>query len=430
MNYQGKNALVAGMQSSGVSASNLLKSLGANVTVMDDKLSPITPAELEAILPKTDIVVISPAIPNTHPLVSLSTRLNVPIISEMELGISELSAEKIMITGTNGKTTTVQMVEKLLTIMGKKAMAMGNIGYPVSQVVLDKTPLDYAVIEASSFQLEYIKSTHAKIAVLLNLSPDHMDRYASFRDYVAAKEQIFTNLTAKDYAVLNYDCKIIRAIGDRLRCKVIWVSTKSEVGDIFVKDNYYYFMKQPMMNVRESAVRGEHNRFNFMTAMYVGLILGAKKEHLMALVREYSLSPHRIEYVCSIGGKSYFNDSKGTNIGATVTAVKALEGKVGLILGGSDKNEEYFELFEAIDGLVECVAVTGSNADKIVGAARKVGFMRIKVCDTLKTALEYVSSDVNVENVLFSPASASFDRYKNYAERGEVFKQLVYATKI
>ncbi|MFA5450076.1 MAG: UDP-N-acetylmuramoyl-L-alanine--D-glutamate ligase, partial [Clostridia bacterium] len=378
-----------------------------------------------------DMVLVSPGIPNTHPVIVEAKERGVPIVSELDLGASLLKAEIIMVTGTNGKTTTVDMIGKGLSIMSKKAKVMGNIGYPVSQVVLDGTELEYAVIEASNFQLEYTSHIRPKIAALLNLAPDHIDRYKSYDEYVAAKKRVFLNQTENDFAILNADSRAIREIGKELKAQKIWVSTREAKGDFFVKDNYYYYMGEPLVSVKESRMKGEHNRFNIMTALNVMNILGGKREQFISLIRDYKLLPHRVEYVSTINGISFYNDSKGTNISACKASIDAVKGGgIGLILGGSDKHEEFCEFFDDISDSVKFIAVTGGNEDKIYSAAMKVGFQNIEICPSLSDAIRLLYSKEGIDTVLFSPASASFDRYRGYAHRGDTFKELVYSIEV
>ncbi|MBR2479695.1 MAG: UDP-N-acetylmuramoyl-L-alanine--D-glutamate ligase [Clostridia bacterium] len=426
-----KTALVMGIQASGISASNLLSRLGYEVRLYDDKL------EIEnnyrdrgeEIYENLDLIVVSPSIPYDHPVVREAESRNIKVISELELGVRELKSTVIAVTGTNGKTTTVDMLEKVLKIMGKKVKTMGNIGYPVSQVVLDGDEPEYAIIECSSFQLERTYTLHPKYALFLNLSPDHMDRYNTYDDYFNAKKRVFNMQNVTDYAVLNYDTKQIRELAKHLPVTIKWVSSKEQKGDVTVKDNYFYLLGQPLISTRESRARGEHNRFNMSAVMTVAKSLGATKEQLCTFVREYRVLPHRVEFVGTVDGISYFNDSKGTNIGACLSAIRTVGGNVGLIMGGSDKKEDYCEFFDEIYGKVKYVAVSGANAEKIFGSAMKVGFTDIKITSTLDDAVNLLANKEGIDTVLFSPASASFDRYSDYQERGEYFKNKVYALK-
>ena len=427
-----KTALVMGIQASGISARNLLLKMGYEVRLYDDKLEIENNFKDrgEEIFENLDLIVVSPSIPYDHPVVKEGEERGIKVISELELGASELKEVTIIaVTGTNGKTTTVDMLEKMLKIMGKKVRTMGNVGYPVSQVVLDGEELDYAIIECSSFQLERTYTLHPKFAVFLNLSPDHMDRYLTYDDYFNAKKRIFNAQCVTDYAVLNYDSKHIRDLAKRLPVTIKWVSSKEQKGDVTVKDNYFYLKGQPLVSVRDTRARGEHNRFNMSAVMTIGATLGATKEQLISFVREYKVLPHRVEFVGTVDGINYYNDSKGTNVGACLSAIRTVGGNVGLIMGGSDKKEDFTEFFDEIYDKVRFVVATGANAEKIYHSALKVGFSDISITETLDEAVELLSKRREVDNVLFSPASASFDRFSGYQERGEYFKNRVYALK-
>lgn len=427
-----KTALVMGIQSSGISAKNLLIKLGYAVRLYDDNL------ELEnnykdrgdEIYENLDLVVVSPSIPFNHPVVKGAEERRIRVISELELGASELKdCTIIAVTGTNGKTTTVDMLEKVLKIMGKKVKTMGNVGYPVSQVAYDGEELDYAIIECSSFQLERTYTLHPKFALFLNISPDHLDRHESYDEYFNAKKRIFNAQSVTDYAVLNYDVKQIRELAKKLPVAIKWVSSKEQKGDVTIKDNYFYLLGQPLISVRESRARGEHNRFNMSAVMTVARLLGATKEQLQSFVREYRVLPHRVEFVGATNGINFFNDSKGTNVGACLSAIRTVGGNVGLIMGGSDKKQDFYEFFDEIYGKVKYVAVTGANAEKIYDSAMKVGFTDIKITPTIDDAVKLLCGIPGVDTVLFSPASASFDRFSGYQERGDYFKSRVYALK-
>lgn len=436
MRFSDKHALVAGMQASGISATYLLLREGAEVVCFDDNekvdvagflcLHDVKKIDFDSI----DFVVVSPSISKFHSIIKICEEKNIPVQSELEFGCSFLDCKKIMVTGTNGKTTSVTMIEKLLSSAGFRCKAMGNIGYPVSQVVLDGTRLDYAVIEVSSFQLEHIGNLHPDISVVLNLAPDHLDRYNGYGDYVATKSGICRYQMKKDYFVYNNEDGAVRGFVKYTEAKPVPVSVRSRVSDVYIKDNFFMLGDSSVCHVKECRLRGEHNRFNLLIAMNVGNLCGVRKEHMAKLVREYCLLPNRIEYVTTINGKNYYNDSKGTNVHACRYAIASLEGSVGLIMGGSDKNEDFCEFFENIDDKVVSVAVTGSNAEKIYNSAQKMGFCDVKIYPDLETCVQKLSENEMVTNVLLSPCCASFDRFRSYAERGEKFKEIVYAIKV
>ena len=422
-----EKAIVIGMRLSGTAAKALLSKQGYEVVGVDDNPE-IAPATPDCPIEEFALGVVSPAIANDHPLIVAAQKAGVKLISELELGIRNLKGIKVVVTGTNGKTTVCDMIDKALKLSGISCRTMGNIGYPVSQVALDGTEYAVNIIEASSFQLEHTYTLRPDYAVLTNVAPDHMDRYPDFAGYFAAKKRVFRLQTASDVAVLNYDQPAIRELGKHLASEVVWVSAAEAVGDCYIKNNAFYLRGEQLISVKESKLRGEFNRFNMMTAITVAARLGATKEALKKFVREYRPLPHRIEYVGVFRGKRCFNDSKGTNVSATLAALDAMEGSTALIMGGSDKKEDYCEFFLDVPEKLKFVAVTGANAEKIYGSALKVGFNDIVIVKDLQAAIIRAAESA-ADIVLFSPASASFDRYTGYKERGERFKNLVSALK-
>ena len=422
-----EKAIVIGMRLSGTAAKALLSKQGYEVVGVDDNPE-VAPAAPDCPIEEFALGVVSPAIANDHPLIVAAQKAGVKLISELELGIRNLKGIKVVVTGTNGKTTVCDMIDKALKLSGISCRTMGNIGYPVSQVALDGTEYAVNIIEASSFQLEHTYTLRPDYAVLTNIAPDHMDRYPDFAGYFAAKKRVFRLQTASDVAVLNYDQPAIRELGKHLASEVVWVSAAEAVGDCYIKNNAFYLRGEQLISVKESKLRGEFNRFNMVTAITVAARLGATKEALKKFVREYRPLPHRIEYVGVFRGKRCFNDSKGTNVSATLAALDAMEGSTALIMGGSDKKEDYCEFFLDVPEKLKFVAVTGANAEKIYGSALKVGFNDIVIVKDLQAAIIRAAESA-ADIVLFSPASASFDRYTGYKERGERFKNLVSALK-
>lgn len=435
-NYSGKKVLIMGIQTSGISAAFLLRSMEAKVILYDDAINrnfydfeTVDNTTVFEILKDIDVIVVSPAIPKTHFVLKEAEKYKIYVIAEMELGSSMLSCKQIMVTGTNGKTTIVNMLEKLLLSAGLKVKAMGNIGYPVTQVVLDRMELDYAIIEVSSFQLEHAHNIKPYISVITNLAPDHLDRYDSYLDYVNTKQNICKLQDSSDYIFVNNEDGAARRFVKVTKATPIAISTRTTLSAIYIKDNFFMMEDTSLCHVKDCKLRGEHNKFNLLMALNIGYLLGVKKEHLTNLIKDYTLLPNRVEYITTINGISYYNDSKGTNIHACRFAIESIEGKVGLIMGGSDKNEDFCEFFENIDPKVVKVAVTGGNAEKIYNSALKMGYTNISISKELVDAVELLSNSKNVDNVLLSPGCASFDRYKNYAERGDKFREIVYGIK-
>lgn len=435
MKLEGKRTLVLGMKASGISACNLLREKKAIVSYYDDFINPLPndfenmkDKSMDEILYGVSLIVVSPSITERHDVILEAKKRRIPVISELELGASFLSCPIIAITGTNGKTTTACMLEKIFSATGKKVKTMGNIGYPVSQVILDKTRLDIAIVEASGFQLENIRAFHPYISILTNLAPDHMERYSDFNEYIKVKTNIFKNQTERDFSLLNIDDKNVRGVYNACKGKVIAISAKKRSAPVYIKDNYFFWQDDALCHIKEARSRGEHNRYNLLMAINTALIFGCNREHILNLIRDYAPLPHRVEYVTTIRGKSFYNDSKGTNIHSCRYAINSLEGDIGLIMGGYDKNEDYSEFFENIDPKVKYVTATGSNAEKICSQALKMGYCNISIEESLEDCI-YKLMEKDVMNILFSPSAASFDRYKNYAERGDVFKGLVYEIK-
>lgn len=431
-----KKVLVMGIQTSGISAAFLLRNLGANVCLYDDTADrdfyDFDTVDKDSVLScakDVDLIVVSPAIPKTHFVLGFVSKYNIKVVSELELGCSLLSCKQIMVTGTNGKTTIVNMIEKLLLSAGHKVKSMGNIGYPVTQVVLDKIELDYAIVEVSSFQLEHVYDIKPYISVITNLAPDHLDRYESYSDYIATKQNICKNQDNNDYIFVNNEDGAARRFVKHTLARPITVSTRANLSWVYIKDNYFMMEDTSLCHVKDCRLRGEHNRFNLLMALNIGFLLGVKREHLVNLIKDYTLLPNRIEYVTTINGISFYNDSKGTNIHACRYAISSIEGNIGLIMGGSDKNEDFCDFFESLDPKVIKIAVTGGNAEKIYNSAMKMGFTNITVTKELADAVSVLTLSKGVENILLSPCCASFDRYKSYTERGDKFREIVYGIK-
>ena len=361
-----EKAIVIGMRLSGTAAKALLSKQGYEVVGVDDNPE-VAPATPDCPIEEFALGVVSPAIANDHPLIVAAQKAGVKLISELELGIRNLKGIKVVVTGTNGKTTVCDMIDKALKLSGISCRTMGNIGYPVSQVALDGTEYAVNIIEASSFQLEHTYTLRPDYAVLTNIAPDHMDRYPDFAGYFAAKKRVFRLQTASDVAVLNYDQSAIRELGKHLASEVVWVSAAEAVGDCYIKNNAFYLRGEQLISVKESKLRGEFNRFNMMTAITVAARLGATKEALKKFVREYRPLPHRIEYVGVFRGKRCFNDSKGTNVSATLAALDAMEGSTALS-GFSDpiRSSSYqYQTEGYIDAMEGMIVRAPANATRI-----------------------------------------------------------------
>lgn len=468
MTFKDKKVLVVGLARSGIGAAKLLSSLGAMVTVSDSKrrcmLEPqiqklpssvevITGYNPEETFAASDIIVISPGVPGTIPPLNYARSKGIPIISEIELAFqvmkSVMEVPFIGITGTNGKSTVTTLVDLMLKESGQRTLLGGNIGNALTeeiqkslfvngQISVEEAP-DYIVAEISSFQLESIKEFRPKISALLNISPDHLDRYESMADYINAKAEIFSNQTAEDYLIVNADDPLIRQlISEKLKVKsdgpkILFFSTEKIVEGIYMKDselfvNLPYFPLQashfPLIPVNELKIRGAHNIENAMAASLIALMSGSQPEDVKNVLRSFQGLEHRMEFVKEIKGITFINDSKGTNVGAVAKSLESF-GNLVIIMGGTDKGSDFSILKEQMKKKVKTLILIGEAKDKIERSLGDTVDM-YKVQD-LKEAVELSMSKASSgDTVLLSPGCASFDMFQNFEERGREFKRAVY----
>ncbi len=447
MELEGKRVLVVGLGKSGVSAALFAHARSAKVTVSDSKAE----AQLGKDIPKLldlgivvetgshgertfrdqDLIVVSPGVPYNTPQLQQARALGVPIIGEVEFASRFLRGPIIAITGSNGKTTTTSLCGEILGKSGLATQVGGNIGKPVTDMIESSKPETRNVLEISSFQLETIDTFHPQIAAILNITPDHLDRHGTFAAYVAAKARIFENQTARDFAILNAEDKACAELGDGLQAQVYWFGQKERSGrGSFVRAAKIYFrtdagVEQEIMPLNEIALKGAHNVENVLAAVCVAVLSGCQPEQIRSAVREFKAVEHRLEHVATIGGVSYYNDSKATNVDATIKALESFPANIHLILGGKDKGSDYSVLTPLLKQRVKQVYTVGAAAEKIESQISGVPLISAKTLDkALRAASEIaVSGDV----VLLAPACASFDQFDSYEHRGRVFKQLVMA---
>lgn len=459
MNVKGLQATVVGLARSGVGAARLLQHLGAQVTVADRK----EPEELRGILPQVDqsgiavrvgaqyesalegadLVVISPGVPTQLDALSRVHARGVRVIGELELASCFVTAPIVAVTGTNGKSTTVTLIGKFLQESGKRAFVGGNLGIAASEAALacvqatpgSPPPYEYAVFEVSSFQLETTEQFHPWIASILNVTLDHMDRYASVDDYVAAKARIFANQTAGDYALFNLDDARVAALRGRTKGAVLGFSrsgaTLSGVAGATVLDGD--LIVTTVRGAREEICRrsdmrliGLHNVENVMAAVTCGLLCGCSIEAIRAVLRSFPGLEHALEVVRERRGVRFVNDSKGTNVDAVLKALEGIEQPIWLIAGGRDKGGDFSRLGRAIRERVKGLILIGEAASRIQAAMGD--FDRCRSAATLRDAVELAAREAQPgEVVLLSPACASFDMFADYQDRGRQFKALVQA---
>jgi UDP-N-acetylmuramoylalanine--D-glutamate ligase len=447
---EGKHVLVLGLGRSGLAATRLLQGRGARLLVVDSARTPEleqTAAQLKAEGVRVelgvetapaepfDLVVVSPGVPWTNPvLIELSER-KVPIIGEFELGYQHALCLNVAITGTNGKTTTTELVERILQAHHVRTLSAGNIGRPICSVIDQTRGLDFLTLEVSSFQLETIRFFRPAVAVLLNITPDHLDRYSGMADYALAKARLFMNQQPFDWAIVQSEALAqLRALQVNIPSKVITFSAANRRADLTL-DRTLLVSKLdgwtgPLLNLEDCRFSGPHNAENAMAALAVGRVLRIPLETMVEALKSYQPAAHRCELVAEINGVKYVNDSKATNLDAVQKALLSMpqarsgEPNVWLIAGGRDKAFEYYEVGPLLSQRVKGAFLIGETREKI-----RAAWSLFTPCTAVDSLLEAVAeaarSAVAGDVVLLSPACSSFDQFRNYQHRGEVFRQAV-----
>ncbi|WP_158943299.1 UDP-N-acetylmuramoyl-L-alanine--D-glutamate ligase [Granulicella sp. S190] len=447
MDLKNKRVLVVGLGKSGLSAAMFLRAQGARVTVSDTRSAVALAKEIPALLEagimvesgghglltfrRQDLIVVSPGVPMDTPEVKQVVAFGLTVIGELELASRYLKGQVVAITGSNGKTTTTTLVGKILSDAGVSTQVGGNIGLPVIDLVAKSTPETVNVLEVSSFQLETVEEFHPQIAVILNITPDHLDRHGSFEKYVAAKERIFEKQGSGDALVLNGDDRVTQMCAAQAKSEVFWFSgTKATRRGAFVRDGVIVWVEkeggatEPIMPVSEVHLKGAHNIENALAAVCATRLAKVSAESIRASVASFTAVEHRLELVRELNGVEFYNDSKATNVDATMKAVSSFSKGIHLILGGKDKDSDYGLMAELLKERVKAVYTIGSAAEKIERQLH--GVVKMVAAGTMQTAVaEAAKAAVAGDVVLLSPACSSFDQFENYEHRGRVFRQLV-----
>jgi len=440
MNLQNKRAMVVGLGKSGVAAARFLQERGAVVTACDAKgfsgeiagVKIQTGAAQWNGLAAQELIVISPGVPVQTAELERARGLGIPVIGEVELASRFLLGKALAITGSNGKTTTTTLVGKILADAGLATQVGGNIGTPVMELIRTSTPETWNVLEISSFQLETAVEFHPQIAVILNITPDHLDRHGSFEQYVREKEKIFARQDASDFLVLNADDKNTQMAAGRTKSQVYWFSgARPHVKrGAFVHQNVIVFVPQegaamePVLPLVEIPLKGAHNVENVLAAVCAARLAGVSAESIRESVKSFEAVEHRLQFVATVNGVDYYNDSKATNVDATMKAVASFGGGIHLILGGKDKDSDYTLLAPLLRERVKSVYTIGSAAEKI--GRQLAGVTKIVEAETLASAVTLAAAVAQTgEIVLLAPACASFDQFENYGHRGRVFVECV-----
>lgn len=450
MDLNGKRVLVIGAGKSGIAAVNLLDKLNVEITLYDgnkdtdlvslkeklpkDAMVDIILGEMPENVKKTiDLIVISPGVPTDLPMVEEFAENGVPVWGEVELAYAFSKGEVVAVTGTNGKTTTTALIGEIMNEYYKSVYVVGNIGIPYTKVVSSTKDESVTVIEVSSFQLETIKDFRPKVSLILNITPDHLNRHHTMENYIAAKEKVTVNQTKNDTCILNYEDEVLRKFGKTLDCKVRYFSSKQKIenGAYLENDNIVYNDGKEdvvICNIHELKLLGTHNYENVMAGVLAAIAMDVPFDMIRKAIKEFTSVEHRIEYVATKNGVKYYNDSKGTNPDAAIKGIQAMITPTLLIGGGYDKQSEYDEWIEAFDGKVKLLVLIGQTREKIADTARKHGFNDIVLADSLEEAINICKDNAKEgDAVLLSPACASWGMFKSYEQRGNIFKEIVNA---
>ncbi len=442
---RGKKISVIGMARSGVAVAHLLNRQGAKLFVSDNGKKENLESEVagltEAGIPyeigrhteriyDCSLLVISPGVPSNAPVVVEAQKRRVKVVSELEIASLFCQASIVAITGSNGKTTTTTLIGRILGDAKKNHVVAGNIGTAFSSVVLGLAPTDIAVLEVSSFQLDHVEAFRPRISVILNITEDHMDRYGhSMERYAASKARVFENQKVDDVLIYDADDEWCRKEAAQAKCRTIGFSLKMKPEEgAFVENGMLVTVidgkRTEVVQCDEISIKGMHNLYNSMAATLVGQLLGVGGASIRSTLKNFKGVEHRLEFVREVDGVRYYNDSKATNVDSVWYALQAFKEPIVLLLGGRDKGNDYGRLIDLVKNRVKAIVAIGESADKVENA-----FLASTSVTRVHSMEEAIQKAKNLANngdvVLLSPACASFDWYKNYEHRGQVFKDLV-----
>ena len=435
--------LIVGISKSGISVTEFLLSKGAKCYTYDDSESDRVKADCKRLetlgavnvscnevfdlLGEIDVVVLSPGIAIDHDIPLKAKKLGKRIIGELELASIYCNSPIIAVTGTNGKTTTCTMIDVLLKGGEVDSVLCGNIGTPISSVLHKLTENSVVVAETSSFQLETVSSFTPHITVITNVTPDHLSRHYNMENYLFIKGKSLMNLKESEYAVICYDDPMALKLAEKTRAKVVYFSAKTQVNGAYVEDNKIYYKGKVVSDLASLPISGEHNVLNFLASLCVAKIMGLDNESIIESAKTFKGVKHRIQHVATVGGVDYYNDSKATNVDATLKAIDSMAKPTVLILGGKDKGLDFTELFEKIKrSRVKKVVVTGESRFRLIESAKAVGFESLSMVEDFYLALDLAAMIAKEgDSVLLSPACSSFDRFTDFEQRGDEFIKFV-----
>ena len=440
--------LIVGAGRSGVCSARMLLELGKEIIIYDSNVNldknavkeqigtdkdidfvtgEVNSADFEGV----DICVTSPGVSLETPVLKAVKAAGIPLWSEIELAYRYDKGRVIGITGTNGKTTTTSLVYEIVKEYNEKTLLVGNIEIPYTGLALTSESDGATVAEISSFQLETMLTFKPKVSAILNITPDHLDRHKTMENYADIKKSIAANQDENDFCVLNYEDKVLREFGKELKCNVVFFSSVNELADgLYYKDGSIYLARdgksEVYLNTSDVNLVGLHNYENIMAAVAMTRSFGVPDEVIKAVTKRFVAVEHRIEFVATKKGVKYYNDSKGTNTDAAIKAIDAMPSETVLIAGGYDKNGEYDEWVSRFPGKVRLLVLIGQTREKIAAACDKIGFKDYCFADTLEAAVKMCADAAKQgDYCLLSPACASWGMFKNYQQRGNMFKEYV-----
>ena len=448
MYYSMQTFLVAGISRSGAAAAEFLIKRHARAVYLYDDIPDdgvrnniarltelgcraLSKDELAARADECDVLVLSPGIPIDQALPVLFRKKRKAIVGETELAAREMRCPIIAVTGTNGKTTTVSMIEHVLDRCHKRAVACGNVGRPMLDCLEELGEDGIAVAEISSFQLETLASLRPHVAVFLNIAEDHLNRHYTMENYIYLKQRLMKNCAESEYVVLNHNDAIVRTFAEKTRAQIVWFSTEERVNGAYIQDGAIWWREEKIASLADLPLEGKHNEANALAAVCACALMGINGAYIAAALKTFHVIRHRLQKLGEVDGVTFLDDSKATNVDAAIKAVESVKGESVIILGGKDKGYSYAPLFAAIkrSGVVHAV-LCGENAFRLLDAAVKEGFTQVTLCRPFDLAVRVAFLTAQRgQNVLLSPASASYDAFKSYEERGERFAAVMEELK-
>ena len=432
--------LIVGVAKSGIACGKLLLSKGAKCYLYDNNIvnesayselismgaEVVNEEQIEQTLQKITILVLSPGVPIDSAIPKRARALGKRITGEMEIGVELMDNPMVAVTGTNGKTTTVYLIEHILNLAKIKAKAVGNVGTPLTELCYNKQDC-VAVTEVSSFQMETCNRIMPHIAVVLNITPDHLSRHYTMENYVFLKSKMLRNMRESEYAVLNYDDPIVKKFSEKTRAKTKYFSLNTEVDGAYLNNGILYYKGEEILSEEQIALKGKHNIQNALASLVCCKLLGIDNEYIKEGLKTFKGAKHRIEFIKRVKGVDYFNDSKSTNPDSTIKAVQAMQKPTVLLLGGKDKGLDYTEMMQNIkNSEIKSICLYGETRFKMYEQAKSVGIKSINLVENMIYAIKLANLIAKEGwNVLLSPACSSFDEFSGYEERGEKFVETV-----